>query len=77
MSKNNQQTNETPNISLIGTGTDIIGEVVTKGDIRIDGSIKGKLNIEGKIVLGASGNIEGEVKAANADISGSIKGVKK
>jgi cytoskeletal protein CcmA (bactofilin family) len=75
MSKNNQQTNETPNISLIGAGTEIIGEVVAKGDIRIDGSVKGKLNIQGKIVLGNSGFIEGEVIASNADISGSVNGV--
>jgi cytoskeletal protein CcmA (bactofilin family) len=74
MSKNNPQTNETPNISLIGAGTAIVGEVSAKGDIRIDGSVKGKLNVHGKIVLGNSGMIEGEVKAASADISGSIIG---
>lgn len=74
MSKNNPQPTETPNISLIGAGTSIVGELSAKGDIRIDGSFKGKLNVLGKIVLGNSGIIEGEVKANSADISGSIHG---
>lgn len=74
MSKNNPQTTETPNISLIGAGTSITGELSAKGDIRIDGSFKGKLNVLGKIVLGNSGIIEGEVKANSADISGNVHG---
>ena len=75
MSKNNPQPNETPNISLIGAGTVIVGELSAKGDIRIDGSVKGKLNVQGKIVLGNSGIIEGEIKAGSADISGVVRGM--
>ncbi len=75
MSKNNQPENEAPNISLIGAGTVIVGEVSAKGDIRVDGSVKGKMNVQGKIVLGNSGRIEGEVKAGSADISGHVHGM--
>jgi cytoskeletal protein CcmA (bactofilin family) len=75
MSKNNQPVNEAPNISIIGAGTVIVGEIAAKGDIRIDGTIKGKMNVQGKIVLGASGSIEGEVKAGSADISGTVHGI--
>lgn len=74
MSKNNPQVTETPNISLIGSGTVIVGEVTAKGDIRVDGSVKGKLSVNGKIVLGNSGIIEGEIKAGSADISGNVLG---
>lgn len=75
MSKNIQQTNETPNISLIGAGTTIVGDLTAKGDIRIDGMVKGKLNIQGKVVVGTSGVVEGEMKAGSADVSGIIHGV--
>jgi len=75
MSKNNQPVNEAPNISIIGAGTLIVGEIAAKGDIRIDGTVKGKMNVQGKIVLGASGSIEGEVKAGSADISGNVHGI--
>jgi cytoskeletal protein CcmA (bactofilin family) len=74
MSKNNQPAVEAPNISLIGTGTVITGEITGKGDIRIDGILKGKLHTEGKLVLGNTGRIEGEVKANSADISGKVFG---
>ena len=58
----------------IVSGTKIHGEIETKGDIRIDGSVVGTLNIMGKLVLGTSGKIEGEIKCKNAEIMGSIDG---
>jgi len=74
MAKTNQPATEAPDISLIGAGTVIVGEITGKGDIRIDGSLKGKLHTEGKLVLGNTGRIEGEIKAKNADISGMVHG---
>ncbi len=65
---------ETGSVNLIGAGTVIIGDVTTNGDMRIDGSLKGSINVKGKLVIGASGNIEGEAICQNADISGAIKG---
>ncbi len=58
----------------IVTGTKIHGEVETKGDIRIDGTVVGTLNIQGKLVLGTSGKIEGEIKCKNAEVMGHIEG---
>ncbi len=74
MAKNQQQTQETPNINLIGVGTKIVGNIITSGDIRIDGSVSGKIETQGKLVVGSSGIIEGELKVKNADISGAIVG---
>ncbi|MES2592994.1 MAG: polymer-forming cytoskeletal protein [Bacteroidota bacterium] len=72
MAKDNSS--ETPSVNLIGAGTVIQGDVTTNGDIRIDGSLTGSLNVKGKLVIGVSGNIEGEVVCQNADISGTLKG---
>jgi cytoskeletal protein CcmA (bactofilin family) len=58
----------------IVAGTQIHGEIETKGDIRIDGNVVGTLKVEGKLVLGVSGKIEGEVKCKNAEIMGNIEG---
>ena len=41
---------------------------------RIDGALKGNINITGKLVVGPSGNIEGNIICQNADISGEIHG---
>jgi len=71
-----RNTNDTSAIEFnrIVAGTKIHGEVETKGDIRIDGTVVGTLNILGKLVLGNSGKIEGEIRCKNAEVMGSIDG---
>jgi cytoskeletal protein CcmA (bactofilin family) len=61
-------------INLIGTGTVIKGEVNSTGDIRIDGTLTGQVRCKGKIVVGTTGVLEGEVYCQNADFSGNING---
>lgn len=61
-------------VNIIGSGTSIVGDVVSGGDIRIDGNLKGSVNTRGKLVVGPTGVIEGEVHCQNADISGTVKG---
>jgi cytoskeletal protein CcmA (bactofilin family) len=72
MAKGNQL--DSPSINLIQSDTVIEGDVKANGDIRIDGTLKGTLHVKGKLVVGPTGNIDGEVHCQNADISGSIKG---
>jgi cytoskeletal protein CcmA (bactofilin family) len=71
MARNNEI--ESPAINIIRKGTEIKGDITCSGDIRIDGSLKGLLISEGKVVVGASGVIDGEITCKNADISGTIK----
>ncbi|MBG65107.1 MAG: cell shape determination protein CcmA [Flavobacteriales bacterium] len=59
-------------INMIGSGTTITGDIVSKGDIRVDGVLKGSINTQGKVVLGQEGTIEGDVVCINADVSGTI-----
>ena len=60
-------------VNIIGAGTIITGDIYSKGDIRVDGTLKGSVNTSGKVVLGKEGIIEGDVICNNADISGTIK----
>jgi len=64
---------EMPSINLLGVGTVIKGEITVNGDFRIDGTLIGNINCSGKIVVGSSGIIEGEIICQNADFSGQIK----
>lgn len=64
----------TKTINLIGTGTTITGDIRSEGDIRIDGALKGNLHTQGKVVIGTTGNIEGEVHCKNIEISGKVGG---
>ena len=60
-------------INTIGAGTIVTGDIQSKGDIRLDGILKGSVNTSGKVVLGKEGIIEGDVVCNSADISGTIK----
>jgi len=65
--------NETSGVvNIIGIGTIITGDIQSKGDIRIDGTLKGAVKTSGKVVVGEAGIIEGDVECDNADIAGSL-----
>jgi len=62
------------NINLISTGTKITGDIIAEGDIRIDGYLKGNIKSKGRLVIGTSGSIEGEILCGSIEIAGSFKG---
>ena len=61
-------------MNQFGAGTTIQGEVAAEGDIRIDGKIIGNVSTKSKLVIGASGIIEGDVYCQNGYIDGKITG---
>ena len=68
-----KRTENTAAVNMIGHDTTINGDVQSKGDIRVDGTLKGSVSTEGKVVLGKEGVIEGDVVCKNADVSGILK----
>jgi cytoskeletal protein CcmA (bactofilin family) len=72
MAKFNEPDNTT--INLISSGTDITGDIKSNGDIRIDGTLTGNLNTKGKIVIGTTGKVKGEIICKNSEVSGIIEG---
>lgn len=72
MAKNNDI--EPAAINLISNGTDISGDIKSTGDIRIDGTLTGNLNTKGKVVIGVTGKVNGEVICKNSEVSGSVEG---
>lgn len=60
--------------NIIGQGTTIKGDIQLKGDFRIDGVLQGTIHSEGRIVIGSSGTVEGNIYCQNADISGILNG---
>jgi len=58
----------------ISHDTSMVGDIKTNGDIRIDGNLSGSITAKGKVVIGGTGRIEGEVLCQNANVSGEIKG---
>ena len=58
-------------------GTSITGDVVSDGDIRVDGKVVGNMKVSGKLVIGEQGRVEGEVECKNAAIAGQLEGTLK
>ena len=61
-------------VNLLCEGTVIVGDIKTKSDIRIDGIIKGKVITSGRLVVGSTAKIEGNIDCVNVDVSGGITG---
>lgn len=65
---------ESPVRNLIGNGTVIKGDIESSGDIRIDGRLIGSLKSNGKVIIGQTGILEGDITCKQAEISGNVKG---
>ncbi len=77
MFKGNNLKDQSPQsnqLNRLVEGTVINGDLLTEGNIRIDGNIHGNLSVKGKLVLGLNGKVEGDIKCLNADIEGTIHG---
>lgn len=60
--------------TTIGNGASISGDMETVGSIRLDGQITGNVISQARVVIGASGYLEGNLKAESSIIDGKIKG---
>lgn len=60
--------------TLISAGTTLIGDVTSDNDLRIDGTIRGNVYSTSKIIIGATGLVEGNIDGQQADITGKVQG---
>ncbi len=55
-------------------GTVIKGNIISKADFRLDGELTGNFQSEGKLVIGPSGSVVGDIICRNVDIEGRFEG---
>ena len=60
--------------NTITNGTEIVGDINSQGDLRLDGFLKGNLNIKGRVVIGKTGKLLGTINCKNAEINGNVEG---
>ena len=61
--------------SLIGEQISIEGTIRGKGDLVIEGTVKGSIEVAGHhLTIGTKGQVESEIHADNVTISGKLKG---
>jgi cytoskeletal protein CcmA (bactofilin family) len=61
-------------VTIIGTGARLEGNVVSAGSLRIDGQIKGQINADGDVTLSAQSQVEADIRAQNVSIAGRFTG---
>lgn len=69
-----EQTGGGPEVTVVGKGARIEGNLISAGSLRIDGQIKGKITAEGDVTLSPQSEVEADIKAANVIVGGVFKG---
>jgi cytoskeletal protein CcmA (bactofilin family) len=60
--------------TTIGANTSIVGTLKSDGNIRIDGTVEGDIEILGNLIIGETGRVIATIKAQNVHVSGAVKG---
>ena len=60
--------------SYLGPGLRIEGSLEGKGDIRVDGELKGNIVVEHDLTIGPKAQVQGDITAENITIGGEVIG---
>ena len=60
--------------NIIGEETTLKGNIMTAGNVRLEGKIKGDLSSTSKVVCGETSIVDGNVSAENAELAGKVSG---
>lgn len=61
-------------VSRISEGTAVKGEICSRSDLRVDGEVDGKLQSDGRVVVGEKALMKGKVICNDLDLWGTMDG---
>ncbi len=61
-------------VTIVGAGARLEGNVVSAGSLRIDGQVKGQINAEGDVALSPQSQVDADIRAENVSVGGRFKG---
>ncbi len=61
-------------VTIVGVGARLEGNVVSAGSLRIDGQVKGQINADGDVELSPQSQVEADIRAQNVSVAGRFKG---
>lgn len=70
----NSYNGNNPNINRISTGTTVVGTIDTNGDLRIDGRVEGNIHSAGRVIIGETGYVKGDLTSKMLDVMGYFEG---
>ncbi len=72
--RKDSQMAENGEVTIVGAGARLEGNVVSAGSLRIDGQVKGQINADGDVALSAQSQVEADIRAQNVSVAGRFKG---
>jgi cytoskeletal protein CcmA (bactofilin family) len=61
-------------ITYIGPGAKIVGELHGSLEVLVDGKVEGRLQGNREVIVGPSGKVKGSIEASTVRISGHVEG---
>lgn len=74
LTKNSSSDERDADISIIGPGMKVVGDLLTEGTVRIEGRIEGNVQAGKAVVVGTEGEIQGDIRTEDSVISGRVRG---
>ncbi len=62
------------NLSKIGRGTTIVGNVRGSGDLDVEGRVEGTLDVDGEVTLSEAARVKSPVRGARVVVRGAVAG---
>ena len=59
---------------FLDSGSRLVGDLRFDDTFRVDGRIEGRIHSSGRLIVGDTGEIEGEVHVAQVHVAGTIRG---
>lgn len=60
--------------TVLGTHCEMEGKLSSEGNVRLDGTFSGHLNISGNVLVGETAKINADIHARNVSIAGAVRG---
>jgi cytoskeletal protein CcmA (bactofilin family) len=74
LEKNQATAKSSPQETILAEGVMVKGELRFDKQLRINGSFEGSLQTQGKVIVGSTGSIKGDIVLDEAEIHGSVIG---
>ncbi|MBS2013797.1 MAG: polymer-forming cytoskeletal protein [Deltaproteobacteria bacterium] len=60
--------------NTIGSGTRVCGDIRGPGGVRVDGAVEGAVEVDGPVVIGEGGVVEGGIRGRDVIVLGRVRG---
>jgi cytoskeletal protein CcmA (bactofilin family) len=61
-------------LSIIASGMRVVGELITEGVVKIEGTVEGTIRAQREVLVAKGGHVEGDIHTREALIGGEVNG---